>query len=233
MGKARLGGGSMRENALMREKPAFNAEWASPRAFFTKDRNLLSGYYEVRQTCYRLVRNGPRNFCGAEDQFDQNSDILVVTLGQRVVGGARISGAGLEKERHLPLEQDGLVLDDVFPELRLSEQTYCEFSRMAILPGYRTPALVDELICSLLTMAILRGYGFLFAMSPLVQARCYRKVVKNNDFPFDFLIHDQFVLPPKSEAECGSLKMFLSSLQFPKSLNEWRSPAVLEKAKAA
>lgn len=193
----------------------------STQLFFTKDNKLLSSYYKIREECYRAVENGPAAFEGREDHYDRLSDILVIVNNGHVIGGARIFGRAANSRISLPLEEDGFSMKRVFSRLDLNDMPYCEFGRMAILPEYRTLDLLQAMIDRLLKKSISRGYKYLFTMAPYVQSRCYRKIVGTLNFPYPYEIHKDIVMPRKSASECGVLKMYLSSLQFPDKINAW------------
>ena len=182
---------------------------------FSRERRLLEQYYAIRQHCYRNVENGPAEFDGREDFYDRISDILIVKHAGEVVGGARIVGRPRNVSIPLPLEQDGVSISKSLPEFNLDRLACCEFGRLAILDEYRSKVLLKEVVRSLIQRAIYRSYDYLIALSPLVQARCYRIICHNLKLPYPYLIHNGINVN-KSELECGNLKMYLATLRLPK-----------------
>lgn len=193
---------------------------------FSHERHLLEQYYAIREHCYRNVENGPKEFDGGEDFYDRISDILIVKHKGKVIGGARIVGKLPGSEIHIPIEAEGICLDDIFPEMSLHKWGYCEFGRLAILENYRSMDLLKAIISSLSRRAQARHYRYLFSIAPLTQSRCYRRVFQKLGFAHPYVIHEDIHLH-KSEEECGNLKMYLASLKFPdhaqlrKAANDW------------
>ena len=56
---------------------------------FTKNKNLLDQYYQLRQESYRKER-GWNNFNGQENDFDRSGQILIVRQENRFIGGLRV-----------------------------------------------------------------------------------------------------------------------------------------------
>lgn len=179
---------------------------------FSKDRSLLEEYFAVREQCYRLVKDGPLNFSGQEDIFDKTADILIVRNGKKVIGGARIASSNPSFRSLLPLESEGFMMREIFPHLKLQDLSYCEFGRLAVLPQYRSAAMIENIVLTLILRAIETRHKFMFAMNPLVQARCYRKICKKLSLLKPYNIHTEMEIPQKPEL-CGNLKMYLSSLE--------------------
>jgi hypothetical protein len=186
------------------------------RLCFSKDPKLLQEYFVVRERCYRLVKDGPKDFSGHEDAFDRNADILVVRAGDSVIGGARIVSNKLAEKSSIPLESEGFKMKNIFPDLDLNKHSYCEFGRLAVLPQYRSMALIEDIVLTLIMRAIETKHKYMFAMNPLVQARCYRKICKKLRLLRPYNIHTEIEIPQKPE-QCGTLKMYLSSLELARS----------------
>ena len=184
--------------------------------YFSKKKEDLKEYYQIREQCYRRVPDGPKDFDGSEDMFDRMSDIMIVRANNQIIGGARIYGRTNKNDPNLPLEEDGFLLKNLFPDKQLDRVSYCEFGRMAVLEQFRSKVLLKTIVVNLCQMSIARGYKYLFTMSPLQQARCYRMIINEIDFPHKYNIYRDIELPQKSEKIGGVLKMQLSSLKFPK-----------------
>ena len=189
------------------------------RLFFTKDQNTLDQYYKIRERCYRQVKNGPKDFDGHQDVYDISGDILIVTYKDVVVGGARIFDNYQTKKLRLPLETDEFILHEQLPHLKLDNSSYCEFGRLALLKSFRHSKILDTIVENLVTYSIARGYRYLFFMSPLVQARCYKQALSRLQVNGEFRIYRDIKINGKTPEECGVLDMYLSSLKFPKKWN--------------
>jgi hypothetical protein len=181
--------------------------------FFTTDREALNKYYEVREYCYRRVKNGPREFDGQADSFDSLSDTLVITHKNKTIGGARITSSSAECRTLLPAEQEDFNLIKNFPELDLHQKKYCEVSRLAVLPEYRSLDLLEKVMLILTLRAARQRNQYLFTVAPLLQSRCYRRVYVQLKSEAPYIIHADKELPQKDRAEYGSLKMLISSIQ--------------------
>ncbi len=118
----------------------------------------------------------------------------------------------------LPLEESFFQLKALFPEYELNKNSYCEFGRLAILNPHRSKDLLKNIVKALCKKSVERGYRYLFSMSPEQQARCYRMIIQAINFPHPYIIHNNIELPQKMQSECGILKMKLSSLRFPNTL---------------
>lgn len=144
---------------------------------FTDDPWMIQQYYKIREKCYREDLSLP-DFNGGEDFYDKPSYIAVVRKGDRVIGGARIIISAPEGRVPLSLEEKGFMMADLFPELKLEDKSYCEFSRLAILPEHRGMDSLQELLRSLSYKAINVGCGAIFAITSIPQARCYRRMFR-------------------------------------------------------
>lgn len=189
--------------------------WGDFTLMFTKDIQLLREYYKVRQSCYRQVPGGPRAFSGAEDQYDRSSDILVAVNKGTVVGGARIVGSTPSRRIVLPMEDENLLLKNMFPDFRLDSKSYCEYGRLAVLQEYRSLDLLRHMCAALTARAIERGYAYLFSKAPYVQILCYQKISRLLQMPRPYIIHKHINLPDKGRQETGNLKMYLASIELP------------------
>lgn len=156
---------------------------------FTKDEDLLEQYYKLRGKMY-AIELGLDDFPCVKDEYDDDSDILVIREGSKVLGGVRITMVN-EGERLMPMESEDYKINDLIPELGLNDVTYGEFSRLAILPEYRKENL-ETIIGMIGNMGRKHNAKYLFAIAPLAQARMYRMYRKN--FGFDLEIREDIGL---------------------------------------
>ncbi|WP_372742561.1 hypothetical protein, partial [Neptunomonas sp.] len=103
----------------------------------TKNPQHLNDYYKIREECFRtdLLLTA---FDGSEDQHDKEGYILIARDGDRCIGGARINGCSPKADTRLPIENDDFIIKDLFPDLSLEKHAYCQWTRLALLPEYRT-----------------------------------------------------------------------------------------------
>ena len=203
---------------LHRRVPALGKLRTPYKYTFTKDPHLLNAYYKIRAECYRSVENGPGDFSYEADKLDTISDILVVSLHGRIVGGARLAGSKESYRITLPVETGNFRMANVLPHLQLENKNICEFGRIAIAPEHRSFSVLESLCEKLIRRAIRQGYHYQFSMAPKAQARCYRRVGSKLKLPYPYIIHENIDVPCKPQEETGNLKMYLGSLQLPASL---------------
>lgn len=142
----------------------------------TKNPLLLEQYYHLREDGYREDL-GLQDFCGEEDHYDREGDIVIGRMGGNVIGGGRINYSAPEKRSLLVLEEGGFTMQTVFPQFDLSGKIYCEFSRLIIKREYRRGGkLLDLLLKKMLLHVQNQGVEFLFTVSPVRQAALYRSV---------------------------------------------------------
>jgi len=142
----------------------------------TENPLLLKQYYHLREDVYREDL-GLQDFCGEEDHYDLEGDIVIGRMGDNVIGGGRINYSAPEKRSLLVLEEDEFTMQAVFPQFDLSEKIYCEFSRLIIKREYRRGGkLLDLLLKKMLIHVQNQGVEFLFTVSPVRQAALYRSV---------------------------------------------------------
>lgn len=150
---------------------------------FTKDETLLQQYYKLRGDMYAREL-GLDDFPRTKDRFDDLSDILVLEKKGEVIGGVRITMKKPHSDILLPMESNDYNLNNLLPEMNLENFVYGEFSRLAVLPGFRT-----EHVKTIIGMVGNKGRElsakYLFAIAPSTQARMYRKFEKYFGFTLE------------------------------------------------
>jgi hypothetical protein len=149
---------------------------------------------------------GLKNFCGQEDNFDAQSTIVIARKGLQCIGGGRLTVSSPTNRRALPMEKEGLALTSLFPELDLNETTYCEFSRLAILPEFRSGNVFIEIARKFVTKAMAEGAEYAFNIAPLPLARSYRQAGQAYGLKWDIYSHVE--IPQREEYE--GIKMVIS-----------------------
>lgn len=174
---------------------------------FTRDPGFLQQYYNLRERMYISVW-GLQEFNGQEDEFDRKSHILVARKGNMVVGGARITVKTPRMPNLLPMEGRDINLERQITDLKLRHCRYGEFSRLALLPEYRGGEYTQAIYEALNRKSIALNLKYVFAISPVAQARSYKKSYMA--MGFDYTIRNDVTIPDNPEFE--GIKMCLSVL---------------------
>lgn len=203
-------------NALLKEEYFSYQDDIFP--FFTKNTHLLDEYDDVRIECYREITDLPAISDKEGHDYDLRGDTLLVTYRDIVIGGGKVVGKFPDDKHRIPLDDEYLSLENLFPELKLAEVPYCEFTRMSVLKGFRSPHLLHAIINELVLFSIAKGYKYMFSVSSMAQARCNRQGIRAIGLPFEYTIHKDIEVP-NDHGKYGDLKVYLSSLEFP---SEWK-----------
>lgn len=139
---------------------------------FTHDNSLLRRYFSLRKDIYIKDFN-LHNFSDHEDNYDnhENTDILVVTKGNAVIGGSRLIISPQYSDHLLPLESNNFRLKNMFPDLKLHSLSYCEANRTVVHSDYRDGQILKEMICQLVLRAQAYGIRYFFTIGPAIQIR--------------------------------------------------------------
>ena len=126
----------------------------------TKDPVLLEQYYRIREKCFRREL-GIADFYGSEDARDRRSDILVARVGGRCIGGTRITGRHPQslhpcRAPRTP-KKDWIVA--ALPGLRLAENSFCQWVRLAGARKYRTPEVLRHYCSAMIEASRALGYA--------------------------------------------------------------------------
>lgn len=174
----------------------------------TKDTYFLKQYYKIREALYRRDLH-LENFSGEEDQYDLDGDIVIVRIGQEVVGGGRINYSKPQSRIPLVLEEEGFYIAELFPDLELENEVYCEISRLALSEQYRCgKKVISLLIEKIVERAKLSGVKYIFTVSPMIQAKIYKMIGRT--LGLDFKI--SAIKVPAKEIY-GGITMVLSSTE--------------------
>lgn len=161
----------------------------------TKNPQYLNDYYKIRETCFRkdlLLKT----FDGSEDQYDEEGYILIARDGDRCIGGARINGCCPKAATRLPIENDNFIVKDFFPELLLEDHSYCQWTRLALLPEYRTMDAVKALCLSLTKASAELGFKYAFNVAGSARARLYRRLATSGGMNYKICDHIKIPAEP-------------------------------------
>lgn len=182
---------------------------------FSKQESLLKQYYKLREECFRNEL-GLEAFDGTEDKYDQNGKILIVRDGQTCVGGVRITGCSLFGRSLMPLEQKGLNISEMLPQLSLSLVPYCQWERLVLRPEYRGIDMLRGICKALIRGCASLGYHYAFNVTGIKRARLYKRVHSN--LGFDYEIYNKLEMPV--ENDFSHLEHLLSIAYIPESERE-------------
>ena len=127
-------------------------------------------YYQLREMCYRRDL-GIDHFDGSEDDYDRDSIIVIAREGRKVVAGARLTISSPSRPMVLPLEEKGFIMSELFPELKLASKVYCETTRFAIHPDFRSRAISFLINKELLKIGNENNCSYQFTVAPLKTSR--------------------------------------------------------------
>jgi hypothetical protein len=177
---------------------------------FTRNKELLQQYYMLREQIYVQDFN-LSDFSEHIDDYDEKeyTSILVVCDKGKVIGGVRVIFREQFSDTLLPIESEKFLLKNVLPKLALEDKSYTEINRLVLLREYRNGVVSQQILSMLVAKSKLLGANYFFAISPLVQARSYRKLY--NQIGVDFKIMDEVNVPDK-EYYHGK-KMYLSMIE--------------------
>ncbi len=157
----------------------------------TRNPQLLSQYYELREACYRKELGLP-DFDGSEDVQDLRGSVLLAVEAGRCVGGARIVPTG-ESRAHLR-------------RLGVRGGTSCQWERFVFAPEVRSVPLIRDFVDALITWSCDVGYDHAIVLSSLRNARFYRQC--HTALGVGFKIHRQ--VPHCIQSEFAGLEHYLS-----------------------
>ena len=159
---------------------------------FSKQDDFLERYYLLREECFRKEL-GLDAFDGAEDVYDQAGDILIVRDGDTCVGGVRITGCALSGQNMMPLEQKGLDMAQVLPQLSLPLGPCCQPERFVLQPEYRSTDMLRGICTAVIRGCASLGYHYALNVTGIKRARLYKRV--HSTLGYDYEIYDQVRMP--------------------------------------
>jgi hypothetical protein len=166
---------------------------------------LLQQYYRMREAYFR-TELGLADFRGEQDALDLRSDLLIARDGNRCAGGTRITGRSPRRPHPVPIEELGFDLAEAVPEIGLSEAAYCQWSRAAIDPDYRTTDMIRDYFCALIETSRSLGYEYSFVVADRNRTRLYRRLCTLAGYRYEVL-HD---VPVPAEPGFDGLPHLLS-----------------------
>jgi hypothetical protein len=185
-------------------KPTNNTQGDEMEVFLTKDSDILSQYYELRQTAYR-DENGWADYDGSENKFDLTGKIVVAVENGKVIGGARATFS--DQCQFLPNEIPGTQYDyrkfirtyDSRENLILSE-----ISALAVEKSHRDSNVTAAMVDILFKESIVHGCNYVVGVAVAAVCRSYRKTIKNLGYELEIVMN----FPWKERKVYNFIKMF-------------------------
>lgn len=171
---------------------------------FTKDPELLDKYYKMRARSF-TKKWGLRAFSAQEDAFDTISDILLAMKADQCVAGARMITHQAGSDTKLPLEDGGLQVQSLLPDLNLEDKCYAEISRIAVCDDYPDKNICIEITRLMVEKAQSYGAEYIIAVSPMPMARLFKRFY--TFLGFEYFILQDIVIPDKPNYE--GIRMYL------------------------
>jgi len=159
----------------------------------SSDTWLLQQYYRMREAYFR-EELGLADFRGDQEVLDLRSDLLIARDGNRCAGGTRITGRSPRDPQPVPIEELGFDLGAAVPEIRLAETAYCQWSRAAIDPTYRTTEMIRDYFSALIETSRALGYEYSFVVADRNRTRLYRRLCSLAGYRYEIL-HEARVPP--------------------------------------
>ncbi len=148
---------------------------------FTNDRGMLHQYYRLRETMYRKIFHTDE-FNGQEDVHDKIGHVLIARRGKLCLGGCRLTIREADEMWDMPMETNGFVLRNVFPELPLNSFKHGEISRFAIMEDTGSDENIFYGLCKVMYDKVINEQiHYLFAKSTLTLARNWRLIANSFD----------------------------------------------------
>lgn len=145
--------------------------------FFYKDTShpLVQQYFHLREKIF-IDKWNLKNFYGLEDEYDIQSQILVLHREGLCLGGARLFIKEEGNNSFLPMETHEFVLAELLPELDLANVKYGELSRVVLSEELQMNNYSAHIYRNIAKKALDCGVRYIFAVAPLLQARKSRMV---------------------------------------------------------
>jgi len=175
---------------------------------FTHDRGFLHQYYKLRAKELNDVF-GLDGYPDQETESDREAQILIVRMGNFCVGGMALHIKTAKKNKPLPMEKHGFLIEHHFPELGYKQQNYAQLSRMAILPEFRRGDVAYHITKRIYKKSIASNIKQIFCVSTLKHDRFYRYECSVLGLQ-NTKVHEDIALP-HYDAEWGT-KMYLLSI---------------------
>ena len=160
----------------------------STEACFTSSqrKNWLEQYYQIRQECFRRDL-GIKSFDGAEDKFDRSGYLLIALDRQQCIGGVRLSISTPESPLLLPLEINGFMLQERFPDIARNKESYSQWTRLALKLEYRASEVLHRMALVMIQQTKRLQCSYSFNVAGMNRARLYQRLHRLQGFNYEIL----------------------------------------------
>lgn len=157
--------------------------------FFTKDKNLLSQYYDLRADAYQKEW-GFEDFDKSENNFDRQGVIAVATRGGKVIGGMRLMfsdgcnflsnelpGTQYDYKKFIKKydDREGLII--------------AEISAIVVADGDRDSAVSTAMFDHIFKEAVAHGSHYVFGVTVPIVCRRNRRTLKQIGYDLEIVIN--------------------------------------------
>lgn len=171
------------------------------------DNPLVQQYFVLRNDEFRSKYH-LNKFSGLQDEYDDESHILIASIGNDVIGGLRLVISD-NNIGHLPLEKDSFQLRNLFPNIDLKHCKYAELTRFAIKKNSRSAELSTRFYEKIFTEKLPElNVKYAFCVTKMGLAISYRMLCKKIGINVD--IRKEIKVPNFETYE--NLEMFLSAV---------------------
>jgi hypothetical protein len=159
-------------------------------------------YFELRAREYQRTFGYDGRWLELEDGNDYAGSILIRRDDEgKLIAGARMNIARLERPTLLPMESANFLLPVLLPEINLPGRNYAEVSRLAVAAAYQKSVVLLEMLDALHEHARANATQLVFSICPQPQARNYSILQRAGRLNQPFHILKHVAVPPKDNIE--------------------------------
>ncbi len=151
--------------------------------FVTRDKNLLSQYYNLRNDIFKNEKGLIKN-SWLENEFDDGAAIVVAAINGRVVGGIRVMTSIGSKYLSREISGTEFTYRNLLRTIGLnSDLEYIETSCMVIAPEYRNRTILSEMMRVVIEYGKKLNGSYLIDITSLAFARNIRMIFRSLGYP--------------------------------------------------
>ncbi len=167
-------------------------------------RKHIEQYFAIREETYKTSVGA--NFYAGEDEYDGKSHIVLALAGDNCIGGIRITVSSPENRMALPTEKDGFQFKTIYDKIEFEDLTYCEATRLAILPDFRNSNVLPMLFEAATKYAIdVLGVEMVFGRAANLQTRIFQTHYRNMGYN---LVIRRDIKPPSKGMDAAVVQIF-------------------------
>jgi len=168
------------------------------------DSKHLEQYFNIREETYKTAIGA--NFYAGVDENDSKSHMVLAIAGDNCIGGIRITVSSPVKPMFLPTECENFQFSKVYDKLDFSSLTYCEATRLALLPEFRDGNVLHLLFEEATKYAIeTLGVQVVFGRAGSIQTRTFQTHYRN--MGYDLIIRKD-IKPPSTGMDAPLVQIF-------------------------